>query len=310
MILLTGGAGFIGSNILAALNAAGRSDVIVVDDLTVGAKCANLSGKEFADYFDGSDIERFAHSLPRLDGICHQAACVDTTAGDGRQVMQANFDMSKRLLAIAQENGCPFVYASSAAVYGDGGGGFREEPGCERAKTPYAFSKWAFDQYVRRRLADLPIPVVGLRYFNVYGPGEHHKGRMASVAWHSFMAIKRGESPQMFEGSEHFCRDFIYVADVAAVNLHFLTGAGCDVARKGVYNLGTGEPRSFADLVRIASTVAGGLPPTTIAFPTDLRGQYQAYTCADISRLRMAGWTPPFTTLEAGMAAYWQAMLS
>jgi ADP-L-glycero-D-manno-heptose 6-epimerase len=310
MILLTGGAGFIGSNILAALNASGRSDVMVVDDLTDGQKCGNLSGREFADYCDGADLERIADGLPRLDGICHQAACVDTTARDGRAVMKANYDMSKLLLDIARKHACPFIYASSAAVYGDGSGGFREERACERAKTPYAFSKWQFDQYVRRQLADLTIPVVGLRYFNVYGPGESHKGRMASVAWHSFVAIKKGDPPRMFEGSEGFLRDFIYVADVAAVNLHFLLGPGRDRTRSGVYNLGTGEPRSFADLVKIASAVASGRPPLTIPFPDDLRGQYQAYTCADISRLRAAGWSQPFTSLEDGMAYYWRAMES
>jgi len=310
MILLTGGAGFIGSNILAALNSAGRSDVIVVDDLTDGQKCANLSGKHFADYVDGSDLEEAISALPRLDGICHQAACVDTTARDGRQVMRANYDLSKRLLALACAHECPFVYASSAAVYGAGSQGFREELACELAKTPYAFSKWQFDQYVRAQMADLPVPVVGLRYFNVYGPGEDHKGRMASVAWHSFQAIRRGEPPKMFAGSDGFLRDFIYVADVAAVNLHFLTGPGRDRSKSGVYNLGTGEPRSFAELVTIASSVAAGKPPATIPFPDDLRGQYQAYTCADISRLRAAGCLQRFATLEEGLAAYWQAMQS
>jgi len=306
MILLTGAAGFIGSNNLGALNAAGRSDVIVSDDLTDGAKCANLSGKQFADYVDGADLERITASLPRLTGICHQAACVDTTARDGRRVMRMNYDLSKQLLTLARDHSCPFVYASSAAVYGDGQAGFREEPACERAETPYAFSKWAFDQYVRRHLHEMAMPVVGLRYFNVYGPGEGHKGRMASVAWHSFMAIRRGESPKMFDGSEEFRRDFIYVGDVAKVNLHFLIGAGCDRAKSGIYNLGTGEPRSFAELVSAASHVAAGPAPTTIPFPEDLRGQYQAYTCADISRLRSAGWNSPFTSLEYGMADYWR----
>jgi ADP-L-glycero-D-manno-heptose 6-epimerase len=308
MILLTGGAGFIGSNILAALNAAGRTDVIVVDDLTDGTKCANLSGKEFADYIDGGDLERVLSGLPKLDGVCHQAACVDTTARDGRAVMRANYDMSKRLLGLARDQGCPFVYASSAATYGDGSGGFREEKACERAKTPYAFSKWQFDQYVRRNIDEFRVPVVGLRYFNVYGPGEAHKARMASVAWHSFVAIGKGDAPRMFEGSENFLRDFIYVGDVADVNLFFLLGAGCDCSKSGIYNLGTGEPRSFADLVTLASQVTSGPPPVTIPFPDDLRGQYQAYTCADISRLRAAGWDKPFTSLEDGMAAYWRAI--
>jgi len=306
MILLTGAAGFIGSNVLAALNAAGHSDVIVVDDLTDGAKCANLSGRSFADVLDPAELDAKLHKMPPLDGILHQGACVDTTVRDGRAVMAVNYGLSKHLLELAERHRCPFVYASSAAVYGDGAEGFREELGCERAKTPYAFSKWAFDQYVRRRMPELEIPVAGLRYFNVYGPGESHKGRMASVAWHSFVAIRNGQAPRMFEGSEGFRRDFVYVADVAAVNLFFLASSAS--VMHGIYNVGTGKPRSFADLVTIASDVAAGPPPHVIPFPDDLRGQYQAYTCADLSRLRAAGWDKPFTSLEDGMADYWRIL--
>ena len=311
MILLTGAAGFVGSNVLAALNARGRDDVIVVDDLTEGGKCANLSGRSFADYLDAEELLAGIDGLPRLTGILHQGACVDTTARDGRAVMRTNYTLSKRMLALARRHGCPLVYASSAAVYGDGAAGFREEPACERAVTPYAFSKWAFDQVVRRELAaGCPgdVPIVGLRYFNVYGPGEGHKGRMASVAWHAFQAVRRGEAPRLFEGSDGFVRDFIAVADVAAVNLFFLDEAAAGRNRSGIYNVGTGVPRSFGDLGRIVAAVAGSPPPVTIPFPDDLRGQYQAYTCADVTRLRAAGWTQPFTTLEDGLAAYWRAL--
>jgi ADP-L-glycero-D-manno-heptose 6-epimerase len=311
MILLTGAAGFIGSNILAALNARGRDDVIVVDDLTDGAKCANLAGRGFTDYLDADDLLAGRESLPRLSGILHQGACVDTTARDGRAVMEANYTFSKRVLALAREHGCPLVYASSAAVYGDGAAGFREEPACERALAPYAFSKWAFDQFVRRELAAGragDVPIVGLRYFNVYGPGEGHKGRMASVVWHAFQATRRGEAPRLFEGSDGFVRDFVAVADVAAVNLFFLDAAAAGRGPSGIYNVGTGLPRSFGDLGRIVSAVTAAPPPVTIPFPDDLRGQYQAYTCADISRLRAAGWTRPFLSLEDGIAAYWKAL--
>jgi len=311
MILLTGAAGFIGSNIVAALNARGRDDVIVVDDLTDGAKCANLAGRSFADYLDADELLAGLDGLPRLTGILHQGACVDTTARDGRAVMRVNYTFSKRMLALARAHGCPLVYASSAAVYGDGSSGFREEPGCERAVTPYAFSKWAFDQFVRRELAAVrpgDVPVVGLRYFNVYGPGEGHKGRMASVAWHAFQAARRGEPPRLFAGSDGFVRDFIAVADVAAVNLFFLDEAAAGRNRSGIYNVGTAAPRSFGDLGRIVAAVAGTPPPLTIPFPDDLRGQYQAYTCADVTRLRAAGWTRPFTSLEDGLAAYWKAV--
>jgi len=311
MILLTGAAGFIGSNILAALNARVRDDVIAVDDLTDGAKCANLAGRGFADYLDAGELLDCLDRLPRLSGILHQGACVDTTARDGRAVMRTNYTFSKRLLELARAHGCPFVYASSAAVYGDGAAGFREEPACERAVTPYAFSKWAFDQVVRRELAagrPGDVPIVGLRYFNVYGPGEGHKGRMASVAWHCFQQVRRGEAPKLFAGSDGFVRDFIAASDVADVNLFFLdeAAAGRDVS--GIYNVGTGRPRSFGDLGRIVAAVAGSPPPVTIPFPDDLRGQYQAYTCADVSRLRAVGWTRPFTSLEDGVAAYWKAL--
>jgi len=308
MILLTGGAGFIGSNILAALGGRGRDDVIVVDDLTDGAKCANLSGRSFADYLDAEELLEACDRLPALSGIIHQGACVDTTVRDGKAVMRVNYTFSKRLLDLARRHRCPFVYASSAAIYGDGTGGFREEPVCERARTPYAFSKWAFDQYVRRLGREAGVPVVGLRYFNVYGPGEGHKGRMASVAWHCFQAARRGEAPKLFAGSDGFLRDFISVDDVAEVNLFFLDEAVAGRDRSGIYNVGTGLPRSFADMGRIVAEVTGSGPPVSIPFPDDLRGQYQAYTCADIGRLRAAGWDRSFTTLEDGIGAYWRAL--
>ena len=311
MILLTGAAGFIGSNILAALNARGRGDVIVVEDLTDGTKCANLSGKHFADYLDVSELsEAIAHDrLPRLSGICHQGACVDTTVRDGRAVMKANYTFSKSILALAERHRCPLVYASSASVYGDGRNGFVEEFRCERPQAPYAFSKWAFDQYLRKRFlnANPTAPVTGLRYFNVYGPGEDHKARMASVAWHCFEAIKQGVAPKLFEGSDGFLRDFIFVGDVAAINLHFLEHHLDHPSQLSIVNVGTGVPRSFADVGRCTSAVSGGPAPVTIPFPPDLRGQYQAYTCADTTRLRAAGYSAAFTSLEAGIAAYYAA---
>jgi ADP-L-glycero-D-manno-heptose 6-epimerase len=310
MILLTGAAGFIGSNILAALNARGHTDVLAVDDLTDGSKCANLTGKSFADYLDGDELLASLDSLPPLTAILHQGACVDTTARDGRGVMRLNYTYSKKLLALAEAHRCPFLYASSAAVYGDGRNGFREEPACEDARTPYAFSKWAFDQHLHRTGRSATVPVVGLRYFNVYGPGEGHKGRMASVAWHCFGAVKRGEAPRLFEGSDGFLRDFIAVADVADINLFFLDAALAGRGQSGVFNVGTSTPRSFGDMGRIVSAVTGSPAPVTIPFPDDLRGQYQAYTCADITRLRKAGWTQPFLSLEEGISTYWKKLSS
>lgn len=307
-ILLTGAAGFIGSNILRALGQSGY-DVIAVDDLTDGRKCANLVDGGFADYLDVHELapEIAADRLPKLSGICHQGACADTTASDGRAVMRNNYSFSKAMLALAERHGCPLVYASSGSVYGDGRHGFRESPECEHPLSPYAVSKWAFDQFLRGRFRSSPpaIPVVGLRYFNVYGPGESHKGRMASVAWHCFEAIRQGKPPRIFVGSEGFLRDFVSVEDVADVNRHFLAAAPVGLA---ILNVGTGVPRSFRDLAEIVSATTGGPAPIEIPFPEDLQGQYQAYTCADLAALRRAGYTAPMRSLEAGIAAYCRAI--
>jgi len=307
MILLTGGAGFIGSNILAALNARGRDDIIVVDDLTDGSKCRNLAGRGFADYLDVAELidAICAEKLPRLSAICHQGGCANSTIADGRAAMRDNYTFSKTMLRLAGQHRCPLVYASSASVYGDGRNGFRETPECERPLAPYAFSKWAFDQHLRwldRSGSGLPaVSVTGLRYFNVYGPGEEHKGAMASVVWQCFTALARGESPQVFVGSEDIRRDFVHVGDVAAVNLHFLQSQPPGLR---IVNVGSGVARSFLDLASCASRVAGGPAPVTVPFPEYLRGQYQRYTCADLSGLRAAGYAAPMTSLEAGIAAY------
>lgn len=311
MILLTGGAGFIGSNILAALNDRGRDDVIVVDDLTDGSKCRNLTGRRFADYLDVAELADAIRdeTLPRLSGICHQGGCADSTIGDGRFVMRSNYTFSKAMLRLAGQHGCPLVYASSASVYGDGCNGFRESSECERPLSPYSFSKWAFDQHLRwldRSGLGVPAPsVTGLRYFNVYGPGEEHKGAMASVAWQCFAALKRGESPRVFAGSEAILRDFVHVGDVATVNLHFLEARPPGLR---IVNVGSGVARSFLDLATCVSRVAGGPAPATVPFPEHLRGQYQRYTCADLDGLREAGYTARMTTLEAGIAAYHAAL--
>lgn len=309
MILLTGGAGFIGAAILRALNRHGRDDVIVVDDLGDGRKCVNLAGLRFRDYLDVEELREAidAGRLPRLSAICHQGACADTTARDGRMVMRTNYSFSKVMLALAEWHHCPLVYASSAAVYGDGRLGFTERAACERPGSPYAFSKWAFDQHLRARFrADPPaVPVVGLRYFNVYGPGEAHKARMASVAWHCFEAIRRGEPPRIFAGSERFLRDFVAVDDVAAVNIHFMAAPPAGLS---ILNVGTGTPRSFRDVADLVAAAAGGAAPVEIPFPEDLRGQYQTYTCADTAALRAAGYAPPMTSLEDGIAIYHRAL--
>lgn len=308
MLLLTGAAGFIGSNILKALNAAGYSDVIIVDDLKDGAKCANLAGTEFRDYIDASELLDKLEQLPKPDVILHQGACADTTLQDGRQMMQTNYTFSKRLLNIALRRRCPFIYASSAAVYGANAACFKEGPSCENATTPYAFSKWAFDQYVRRVIPNAKSLIAGLRYFNVYGPGEQHKGAMASAVWRCLEAAKRGEAPELFAGSERFFRDFIHVRDVVHVNMFFLDAALTGQKKTGIYNVGTGIARSFVDVGALVSQVSGSPAPITIPFPAELAKQYQTYTCADIYSLRAVGYSSGFTTLEDGIASYWNQL--
>lgn len=311
MILLTGGAGFIGSNILAAINAAGRDDVIVVDDLSDGSKCRNLSGRSFADYLDVQELIDALHtgSLPRLSAICHQGGCADSMITDGKQVMRENFSFSKLMLKLAADHQCPLVYASSASVYGDGSKGFHESEECERPRSPYAFSKWAFDQYLRRldrQQSGLPAPsVTGLRYFNVYGIGEAHKGAMASVAWQCFEALRQNQRPRIFEGSESIKRDFVYIDDVVAVNLFFLQERPAGLR---IVNVGSGVARSFLELARQASSAAKGPEPITIPFPEAIRNQYQSHTCAALEALRDAGYSAPMTPLEAGMKAYYSAL--
>lgn len=308
MILLTGAAGFIGANILSQLNATGLGDIILVDDLTDGRKCANLVGCNFADYIHPTKL--FKQKLPKLTAICHQGAITDTQELSGQKAIDVNYTFSKRLFKLAQKHACPFVYASSAAVYGSGANGFCEEPRCEIGFKPYAVSKAMFDTYVRQNIFGIKSYVIGLRYFNVYGPREQHKDKTASVAFNCFQSILRGDAPAVFEGSEHIKRDFVYVDDVVAVNLFFLNLHNRILHQSGIYNVGTGQARSFLELAECASTIAGGNKPMTVAFPTDLKQGYQRYTQADITKLRLAGWHRPFVSLETGLAHYWRRSFS
>ena len=223
MYIVTGGAGFIGSNLVRGLNRRGITDILIVDDLTQGEKHLGLNALEFQDFVDYRDFierpTRFVDLAP--EAILHQGACSDTMEHDGRFMLQVNYEYSKRLLEYAVGR-CPFLYASSAAVYGDGTAGFREDPTCEYPLNVYGFSKFLFDRWVRDELIDPPTPIVGLRYFNVYGPQENHKGRMASVVFKFHQQIKETGRLEVFEGSDGFRRDFVHVDDEVAVNLHFL----------------------------------------------------------------------------------------
>ncbi|MFA7666129.1 MAG: ADP-glyceromanno-heptose 6-epimerase [Burkholderiaceae bacterium] len=320
MIIVTGAAGFIGSNLVHALNARGERDIIAVDNLSRADKFHNLVDCEIADYLDKHEF------LARLDDyrdariIFHQGACSDTMETDGRYMMENNYRYSRALLEHAQAHDIRLVYASSAAVYG-GSESFVEEASAERPLNVYGYSKLLFDQVVRRRLAGGHGPqVVGLRYFNVYGPRESHKGRMASVARHNFEQFLGENRVRLFEGHAGWpdggqTRDFVHVDDAVAVNLFFLDNP----QHSGIYNCGTGRAQPFN---AIAGTVIDtvrrlrGEPPLGleaqvaqgqieyIAFPEALKGKYQSHTQADVSRLHATGCTHRFATVEEGVSAY------
>jgi ADP-L-glycero-D-manno-heptose 6-epimerase len=301
MILVTGGAGFIGSNLVRGLNRRGIDDVLVVDDLELGEKHRNLNSLRFRDLVDYRDFEQRldAFRAEKIEAVFHQGACSDTTERDGRFMLRVNYEYSKTLLAFALGR-CPFLYASSAAVYGDGSRGFRETEACEEPLNVYAFSKFLFDRHVRRLLPRPPSQVVGLRYFNVYGPQENHKGRMASVVYQFHRQVTAGEPLKIFRGSREFLRDFVHVDDAVELNLFFHDRPRAS----GIFNCGTGQARSFQDLAETTVRHYAGARIEEIPFPADLAGKYQAFTQADVDALRRAGFEREFTTLERGVAAY------
>ena len=305
MYVVTGGAGFIGSNLVRGLNRRGITDILVVDDLELGEKHLGLNSLEFADFVDYRDFLDLLPSLKShpLEGVLHQGACSDTMVQDGRFMMRVNYEYSKSLFEFAHGR-CPFLYASSAATYGDGAGGFREEPACEWPLNVYGFSKLAFDRWLRRQVFDTAAgpqtQVVGLRYFNVFGPQENHKGRMASVVFKFDGQIAREGKLEVFEGSDKFLRDFVYVDDAVDVNLFFLDHPD----RSGIFNCGTGRSESFATLAAEVAKHYRGAKIVEVPFPEELVGKYQAFTQADLGRLRAAGYTREFTSLADGVADY------
>jgi ADP-L-glycero-D-manno-heptose 6-epimerase len=319
-VIVTGAAGFVGANLVKALNTSGETDILAVDNLTRAEKFRNLVDCEIADYLDKEDFRsRVARGgLPRPSIVYHQGACSDTMAADGRYMLDNNFRYSLELLDWCQAQKVPFVYASSASVYGLGPA-YAEARENEKPLNVYAYSKFLFDQVVRRRLRSLAAPVTGLRYFNVYGPREAHKERMASVAFHHFQQFRAEGKVRLFEGSHGYDageqrRDFIHVDDAVAVNLHF----GAKPAT-GIYNVGTGRAQPFNDValavvnalrgrdgkapLRLAEAVAQG-SIEYVPFPQALRGKYQAYTQADLTQLRAAGYARPMAGVEQGVAAY------
>ncbi len=323
--VVTGAAGFIGANLVKGLNAQGITDILAVDDLTQGDKFRNLADCQISDYLDKDEfLARIKAGAYRraVKAIMHQGACSDTTASDGRYVMETNYAYSCTLLDFCASEMIPLIYASSAATYG-ALTGFREEPGCEGPLNVYGYSKLLFDQRVRR-LPPGGSQVAGLRYFNVYGDREQHKGRMASVAYHFFNQYRAEGHVRLFEGSGGYGngeqrRDFVSIEDVVKVNLHFLQEGG----RSGIFNCGTGAAQSFND-VAVATVngcrAAAGEPALALAdlqskgmiryipFPGDLKGKYQSYTQADLTALRAAGYAAPFLSVEKGVARYGQQL--
>ncbi|TAM45971.1 MAG: ADP-glyceromanno-heptose 6-epimerase [Gammaproteobacteria bacterium] len=326
MYIVTGGAGFIGANIVKALNERGHRDVLVVDNLEKADKFKNLTDCEVADYLDKREfIAWLAQGRRKFKAIFHEGACSDTMEHNGAYMMSNNYEYSKQLLHVCQERRIPFLYASSAAVYG-AGKVFREERDHESPLNVYGYSKFLFDQYVRRLWSKRTAQIAGFRYFNVYGDRESHKNRMASVAFHHFNQYLEHGKVKLFEGCDGYGdggqkRDFISVEDAVAVNLFFLDNP----KKGGIFNVGTGRAQPFNDVA--VATVnslrqAEGKSALTLAdmcrekileytaFPDALRGKYQSFTQADVGALRRIGYKKPFLTVEQGVGRYVQKLLA
>lgn len=321
MIVVTGAAGFIGSNIVQGLNRRGVRDIIAVDDLTEGDKFVNLVDGQIADYLDRDVFrQRVANdNLSPVRAIIHQGACSDTTERNGAYMMDNNYCVPLELFEYCQPRRIPFIYASSAAVYG-GSSVYVESVDNERPLNVYGYSKFLFDQVVRARMTSLTAQVVGLRYFNVYGPREQHKARMASVAFHNMNQFLAEGYVRLFAGWDGYAdggqsRDFISVEDVVAVNLHFLDNPRVS----GVYNCGTGRAQPFNDVAAaVVNTLRAEQGETAlplaelvgreliryIPFPDDLKGRYQSFTQADVTALRGAGFTAPMRDVTTGVSEY------
>lgn len=307
MIVVTGGAGFIGANLVKRLNRETSEDIVVVDDLTDGHKFRNLVDLDIADYLDRADFQQRLtqpSAFGPISAVFHQGACSTTTEWDGRYMLRNNFEYSKQLLSFCEQAGVPFIYASSAAVYG-ASETFAEHPRFERPLNVYGYSKLLFDQYYRRHATSLQTQVVGLRYFNVYGPREQHKGSMASVAFHFNNQLRDQGSVRLFEGSNGFAdgeqrRDFVYVDDVVDVNVWMFQHPEV----RGVFNCGTGRAQTFNEVAQAVIDYHDRGTMTYIPFPDHLRGAYQSFTEADLSQLRSVGYAHEMRTVQTGVAQY------
>jgi len=309
MIIVTGGAGFIGSNIIKSLNERGYTDILVIDNLTDGHKFTNLVDCKIMDYQDKTTFLKWIegrHYFPYpIEAVFHQGACSSTTEWNGQYIMHNNYEYSKKVLHYCLSHNAAFIYASSASVYGNNTV-FKEQLEFEKPINMYGYSKFLFDQYIRRRLPVATTQIVGFRYFNVYGPREQHKGKMSSVAFHFNQQIREiGNKIKLFKGSDGYTdgeqrRDFVYIQDVVDVNLWFLDNPN----KSGIFNVGTGRSQSFNDVAHavIAWHQQGQIE--YIDFPENLKGHYQSFTQADISALRTIGYKKPFKTVEEGVKDY------
>jgi ADP-L-glycero-D-manno-heptose 6-epimerase len=314
MLLVTGGAGFIGSNLVAALNDAGGTDVAVCDVLGHDGKWRNLAKRQLADIVPPAELLEWLEGR-RLDAIIHLGAISETTATDGDLVIETNFRLSMRLLDWCTANAVPFIYASSASTYGDGAQGFRDDQSVAALKTLrpmnlYGWSKHLFDMAVAERAAKgekLPPQWAGLKFFNVFGPNEYHKGPMMSVLARRFDDIKAGRPVQLFKSHREGIadgdqrRDFVYVDDVVRVMMWLLATPSVS----GIFNVGTGRARSFKDVMLSAYAALGVTPNLQyIDMPEAIRGSYQYFTQGDVDRLRNAGYNGGFTALEDAVETY------
>ena len=313
MIIVTGGAGFIGSNIVKKLNERGIDDILVVDDLTDGRKCRNLQSLQFADYMDYEDFADLmadgSFDCGPVEVIFHEGACSDTMNYDGRYMMKNNYEGSKDILHYCLERRIPLLYASSASTYGSGKHGFREVSDCEEALNPYAFSKLQFDRYVRRILPYAQSQVAGFRYFNVFGPQENHKDRMASLIFQKYHELKEKGKITLFEGTAGYenggqIRDFIYVNDVVKVLFYFWEHPELS----GIYNCGTGTGHTFNEFVKGIIDYCGTGSIEYVPFPEILKGKYQSFTTADTTKLTDAGYDKGFTPLVDAVKEYFELL--
>jgi ADP-L-glycero-D-manno-heptose 6-epimerase len=308
MIIVTGGAGFIGSNLVSGLNRIGRSDVLVVDDLTDGTKFKNIVDCQILDYQDRGDflvdIKNGEGFSEKVEAVFHQGACSTTTEWNGAYMLRNNYEYSKILLHYCLDKRIPFIYASSAAVYGVNKNS-KEHAENENPLNVYGYSKLLFDNYVRRLLPEIESQVVGLRYFNVYGPHEQHKGEMASTIWHANQQMLQEGKIKLFSGCDGYgdgeqLRDFVFVDDVVAVNLWFWQKQGCN----GIYNVGTGKAASFNAMAHAVLKWHGRGKIEYIPFPEKLCGRYQSFTQADLKALRNTGCDIAFLNIAEGVSNY------